>query len=542
MPNGPFAKSVGELDLKAALKAAARSNDLLPPRLEDKVGGEVGKRFSEQLIHGMETGTYEPEGAYLIPVPKPGFTTRLAALLTLRDRVVYQALVDALRPRIEQRLLGTEVVFGPRGTTEKRPWPEFLREPLEHGPSHIVHADIAGFYEVIPHDRLLDALIQATGRHEVVDALGVFLGRVMRSNRGIPQGLEPSDALATLYLTPVDRTQISKGLKYIRRGDDIRVAVPDYSSGRAAVAEIEASVRDLGLTLNPSKSLILKTATYEQRIDDVETAQKEFRERLGKERVARLYLMEQDEIEELVADAGLEQILWDMYHGDVDIHEIVEKLRPHLQPGDDEVASALFKDTVARAPGNARALQREVFHQRLAASLTLLTAVRSPAALDDAASLLYRFPDETEPLANYLAALRPTTHHQAMVRAIEDFLLPRRFRHGWQEGWLLQVIRESAGLLTTPMVEHLRDLARAEGGEWFRRVQAIRVLARRGDLDRAILETVWQLAPEPFRPDLIAAGNDMTAFADWALPFLEGCRGDPVHEVVMAQTVRKREI
>lgn len=52
--------------------------------------------------------------------------------------------------------------------------------------------------------------------------------RVLRSSRGLPQGLNTSDTLATCYLTHVDRTVVSYGFRYVRHGDDIRMSVLDY--------------------------------------------------------------------------------------------------------------------------------------------------------------------------------------------------------------------------------------------------------------------------------------------------------------------------
>ena len=61
---------------------------LLPPRHEDNVTGEVRLRYWASLTRSMAQGEYEPTRAVRIPVPKPGYTTRPAALLTLDDRVV----------------------------------------------------------------------------------------------------------------------------------------------------------------------------------------------------------------------------------------------------------------------------------------------------------------------------------------------------------------------------------------------------------------------------------------------------------------------
>jgi hypothetical protein len=86
----PFRRFVDRLDFDAAAVKASRANDLLPPRVEDRVAGRIGNRFSETLRHRFESREYEPTPAHFVPVPKSGLTTRPAAVLTLADRAVYQ--------------------------------------------------------------------------------------------------------------------------------------------------------------------------------------------------------------------------------------------------------------------------------------------------------------------------------------------------------------------------------------------------------------------------------------------------------------------
>ncbi|MDQ3955015.1 MAG: RNA-directed DNA polymerase [Actinomycetota bacterium] len=540
MSDGAFARVHERLDIRRAVARSSHSSDLLPPRFEDKVGGEVGRRFSDSLLHLMETGTYAPHTAHFVAVPKSGFTTRLAALMTLQDRAVYQALVETLRERMDRAVVGPDVLFGPRPLNGTRPWGDFERAPLEGQPTHIVKADIAGFYEVLPHEQLATALITATGQREIVAALAAFLTGVMGGNRGLPQGPVPSDFLATFYLAPLDREMIRQGWRYFRRGDDMRVSVDSFSEGRAAVAAIEEQLRRLRLMLNPTKSLVLREQTYRDRLEALDQARDEFRRRLGEERVTRLYEMDDEEIQEIAEEAGLEEIGWDLYAGGLTIDEIVEKLRPHLQPDDADVATAIFNDTIDYAPWASSPLNREIFHGRLTWSLTVLTAAHSPAALNHVRTILFRLPDETATVANYCAALASTASEQRMVETVEEYLLPERFRYPWQEGWLLQILQNSTRWLREEFVMFVRSVAEREAAEWFARIQATKLLARTGRLEQGLLDRLWQLAPSVFRPDLIAAANDMTAYSPWAVSVLEGFRGDAVHEVVMAHVTLRR--
>ena len=246
------------LDIEAAVGDAARRNDLIPPRVEDKVSGELGRRFYERLARDLERGLYDPQPAYFVAVPKNSLITRPAAILSLADRVVYEAIISVLRPRIESFLLGEDVVYWPRGQRSAKRWEDFERAALRSDYDYVVRSDVTAFYESVEHERLADTIVEATGYREVADALVHFLGRIMQSDRGLPQGLGGSDVLATVYLAKVDLGVTRRGVEYMRHGDDIRVAAKTYRDGRLAVGYLEAEVRRLGLVLNGEKTRVLK--------------------------------------------------------------------------------------------------------------------------------------------------------------------------------------------------------------------------------------------------------------------------------------------
>ena len=259
----PYQAVAPELDLQQALRSA-KSNDLLPPRLEDKTLGELGSRFVEDLRRRLDRGTYDPQPSYSVAVPKSTVGTRPAALVSLSDRLILTAIVNALAPRIETFLLGSDIVYWPRAVAVDKRWAEFERSVLGSDPSYVVRGDVAGFYESIHHEHLIDAVIRATGMRSLADALAHFLLRLMGRARGLPQGLRESDAMATVYLASLDFRMVQSGFRYARHGDDIRVGVKSYDEGRRAVECVEKELRTLGLLLNSAKTRVLRRATYQK--------------------------------------------------------------------------------------------------------------------------------------------------------------------------------------------------------------------------------------------------------------------------------------
>jgi hypothetical protein len=528
-----LAELATNLDLTAALKRAA-PNDLLPPREDDKVKGEVGKRFVEYLSKQIEENRYEPDQASFVQVPKPGFTSRPAALLTLTDRVVYEAVVDTFRPRLSKYILSDDVVFWPRESYGKKRWEDFEKSALVVGKPYIVQADISGFYESIDHTQLEDDLVLATGQRDAARSLHQFLSRVMAARRGLPQGLLPSDTLATTYLQPVDAAMLQEGFDYFRHGDDMLVATGTMSRAREAISVIEEALRTRGLLLNASKVSVLTRSQYRGNIKSGEEAIRELRESLFDAAVKKV-VADQDELVEVMNKANLDaQWQWNLfYHETVSIEEVIEEIRGQLEPNDVEIAERAFSEAVKRAPGTKNALPRELFHFLITHSLMRLAAARSPVAIPHAASVMARFPEKTEIMCRYLQAIMGT-HAAEAVSQIENLIGSSLFTTPWQQAWLFRVLSFGGSDLSEGISARLREVAMNSTTHWLARVEAMKVLAQINKLDREPVSRSLKLAPRPYRCDLLAAAARCVNTTEWARKILEASRLDPVEQVVAA--------
>ena len=295
------------LNIREAVTKASERNDLIPPRLEDKVSGELGKRFSEQLTRELERGVYDPIPAFSVAVPKSRLITRPAALLSFADRVVYEAIVAVLRPRIEKFMLGEDIVFWPRGYPSAKRWLDFEISVTKPKSGYVVRSDIAGFYESIDHERLTDAIVNATGHRDIAEALMHFLERVMGSRRGLPQGLIPSDTLATVYLAELDFAMVRNNFRYFRHGDDVRIAVGNYDRACLAVRCLEAELRKLGLLLNSAKTRALHQKTYADTTSSYKRAVEDATDQLINTKVQSL-VEDEHALKAALLDSGMEPL------------------------------------------------------------------------------------------------------------------------------------------------------------------------------------------------------------------------------------------
>ncbi|MGR4872225.1 RNA-directed DNA polymerase [Variovorax sp. LARHSF232] len=528
-----FQQLADSLDLAAAVRRGSQRNDLLPPRHEDNVLGEVGNRFSEALRTRLRQGRYDPTPAEIVLVPKPGHTTRPAALLTLADRIVFDALVETLRQRIETALLGKEMVYWPRGITESKRWSEFEQSPLESNATHIAIADVTGFYESISHERLEDVLVSITGRAGNVEALIQFLQRVMSSSKGIPQGLEASDPIASAFLSPVDAAMARGGFHYARHGDDVRIAAKSLSEAREALHVFEQELRRIGLLVNSSKAIIMRVAAYTASITRSDRSHEQTAQELTAARIVEIQ-DDSDLLEELLQQLGREDLAWNLfYHGNVSLEDVVGEIEGDLRPDDMTIAMQVLGDALQRSD-QPDGLSRGEVHFRVSTSLIRLTAGRSPLAIDVAGALLARFPEKAELLSSYLAA-QSKKHSRAVLRAVTRMLKEDRFQSDWEQAWLLVAMRKFADKLLANEVSIVRAIAHDEGRGLFVRAEALKTLAKRGEISRALVRRLWSIGSTCFHPDIVAAVHYGRGSNEWCDGFLAGVRDDAINRVVIKQ-------
>ena len=519
------------LDIKGAVGDAARRNDLIPPRLEDKVSGELGKRFFERLIRDLERGLYDPQPAYFVAVPKNSLITRPAAILSLADRIVYEAIVSVLRPRIESFLLGEDILYWPRGQRSAKRWEDFERSAIKPDCDYVVRSDITAFYESVEHERLAGAIVEATGYREVADALVDFLGRTMQSARGLPQGLGGSDALATVYLAKVDLGMTRRGMQYMRHGDDVRVAAKTYQEGRLAVGYLEAEARQLGLVLNGEKTRVLKRQTYAETVSAFE---RNWAAARGQAIEAKIETMagDSDKLLAAIKETGMEQLGWDLfYHGNIDLDDAIERLRPLIEPEKVRVAERLFRDAMRKMKGQGGEFNREEFHQQLVGALVQLSAGRSTVALPYIGTLAKTYPDKTEALCLYLTSMkgvRPGSVVTQAKRAIMSQVTE------WELAWIVRVLSGLRRRVPGEVVEELGEWLARPHGRWLAAVEVAKLVGARGELEQDAVVRMWNAAPSVFQVDLVVAAAHMVETASWARKFVAAAVREPIHAVAVA--------
>ncbi|MEX1116383.1 MAG: group II intron reverse transcriptase/maturase [Akkermansiaceae bacterium] len=216
----------------------------------------------------LKRGIYQPKPVKRVWIEKPGSAEkRPLGIPTVTDRVVQAAVRMVIEPIFENRFAAHSYGFRPgRGCKDAL---RRVEELLRAGNTHVVDVDIKGYFDAIPHDRLM-ALV----REHLVDGrvLGLIKGFLKQgvieetnwqetkrepleeAREGTPQGGVISPLLANIYLDPLDWLMAGCGFEMVRYADDMVVLCRSHEEAAAGLEKIREWMAQAGLTLHPDKT------------------------------------------------------------------------------------------------------------------------------------------------------------------------------------------------------------------------------------------------------------------------------------------------
>jgi RNA-directed DNA polymerase len=239
----------------------------------EKVEEYGEERWLLELQKQLQEKTYQPQPVRRVLIPKPGGGERPLGIPTIKDRVAQGAAKLILEPIFEADL--SDAAHGYRPGRSAVQAVEEVQRFLKEGRTEVVDADLAKYFDTIPHAELVTCLARRIGDGAVLHLIKLWLKAPVEerdeqkrrkmsggkgSTRGVPQGGVLSPLLANVYINRLlkvfAKSELMErcGAKIVSYADDFVVVC--RKNAAEVLEQVDAWVTGMKLELNHTKTSV----------------------------------------------------------------------------------------------------------------------------------------------------------------------------------------------------------------------------------------------------------------------------------------------
>ncbi len=240
-------------------KGAAGVDNLSVPELKPWL-----KQHWPSVKSTLIAGSYLPRAIRKVDIPKPNGDVRTLGIPTVVDRLIQQAIAQALTPYVESTFSNSSYGFRPN----RNAW-QAVRQAqqfIHSGKRWVVDMDLEKFFDRVDHDILMSRLARTIKDERLLKLIRRYLEaemmdgkEVLKRDKGMPQGGPLSPLLSNILLDELDKELERRGHSFCRYADDCNIYVSSQKAGEHLLKDLsEFLMKTLKLQVNAQKSAVAR--------------------------------------------------------------------------------------------------------------------------------------------------------------------------------------------------------------------------------------------------------------------------------------------